>query len=70
MAGRIMIILRRGCFKFVVVRPRPYKAEGSEMFKLILHAGCVSKRGVDDGKHKGGGSPQPAQESHVNYSTF
>jgi len=46
MAGRIMIILRRGCFKFVVVRPRPYKAEGSEMFKLILHAGCVSKRGV------------------------
>ena len=27
-------------------------------------AGCVSKRGVDDGNQKGGGSPQPAQENH------
>jgi hypothetical protein len=28
----------------------------------------VSKRGVDDGNQKGGGSPQPAQESHSYYS--
>jgi len=29
----------------------------------------VSKRGVDDGNQKGGGSLQPAQESQTNYST-
>ncbi|MFQ6037530.1 MAG: hypothetical protein ACE5LV_02820, partial [Candidatus Aminicenantales bacterium] len=28
----------------------------------------VSKRGVDDGNQKGGGSLQPAQESHNNYT--
>jgi hypothetical protein len=28
----------------------------------------VSKRGVDDGNQKGGGSPQPAQESQTHYS--
>jgi len=27
----------------------------------------VSKRGVDDGNQKGGGFPQPAQESHLYY---
>jgi hypothetical protein len=27
----------------------------------------VSKRGVDDGNQKGGGFPQPAQESHYHY---
>jgi len=27
----------------------------------------VSKRGVDDGNQKGGGFPQPAQESHFYY---
>jgi len=27
----------------------------------------VSKRGVDDGNQKGGGSLQPAQESQINY---
>jgi hypothetical protein len=30
-------------------------------------AGCVSKRGVDDGNQKGVNSLQPAQESHINY---
>jgi hypothetical protein len=30
-------------------------------------AGCVSKRGVDDGNQKGVNSLQPAQESHVHY---
>jgi hypothetical protein len=29
----------------------------------------VSKRGVDDGNQKGGGSLQPAQESRVYYTT-
>jgi len=29
----------------------------------------VSKRGVDDGNQKGGGSLQPAQESQNNYNT-
>jgi len=28
----------------------------------------VSKRGVDDGNQKGGGSPQPAQENHIYYN--
>ncbi len=28
----------------------------------------VSKRGVDDGNQKGGGSPQPAQESQNHYN--
>jgi hypothetical protein len=32
-------------------------------------AGCVSKRGVDDGNQKGGGFLQPAQESRYHYST-
>ena len=32
-------------------------------------AGCVSKRGVDDGNQKGGGLLQPAQEGHLYYST-
>jgi hypothetical protein len=31
-------------------------------------AGCVSKRGVDDGNQKGGGFLQPAQESRIHYS--
>ena len=30
-------------------------------------AGCVSKRGVDDGNQKGGGSPQPAQENQFHF---
>jgi hypothetical protein len=30
----------------------------------------VSKRGVDDGNQKGGGFPQPAQESHYYYRTI
>jgi hypothetical protein len=29
----------------------------------------VSKRGVDDGNQKGGGFPQPAQESQYHYNT-
>jgi hypothetical protein len=29
----------------------------------------VSKRGVDDGNQKGGGFPQPAQESHIYYNS-
>jgi hypothetical protein len=33
------------------------------------NAGCVSKRGVDDGNQKGGGFLQPAQESRYYYST-
>jgi hypothetical protein len=33
------------------------------------NAGCVSKRGVDDGNQKGGGFLQPAQESLYYYST-
>jgi hypothetical protein len=33
------------------------------------NAGCVSKRGVDDGNQKGGGFLQPAQESRCYYST-
>jgi len=31
-------------------------------------AGCVSKRGVDDGNQKGVSSLQPAQESQINYT--
>jgi len=29
----------------------------------------VSKRGVDDGNQKGGGFPQPAQESQFHFNT-
>ena len=30
-------------------------------------AGCVSKRGVDDGNQKGGGPLQPAKENYMHY---
>jgi hypothetical protein len=30
-------------------------------------AGCVSKRGVDDGNQKGGGSFQPAKKSQYHF---
>ena len=35
---------------------------GGEVMRAV-----VSKRGVDDGNQKGGGSLQPAKENHYNY---
>ena len=35
---------------------------GGEVMRAV-----VSKRGVDDGNQKGGGSLQPAKENHFNY---
>jgi len=39
------------------------------LFWLDKVRAVVSKRGVDDGNQKGGGSLQPAQESQTNYIT-
>jgi len=38
------------------------------MFWLTKVRAVVSKRGVDDGNQKGGGSLQHAQESQTNYN--
>jgi len=45
---------------------KSYKREFSRI-ALRRGAGCVSKRGVDDGNQKGVSSLQPAQEGHVHY---
>jgi hypothetical protein len=43
--------------------------EKLSFFQRGVGAGCVSKRGVDDGNQKGGGSPQPAQENQFHFNT-
>jgi len=43
--------------------------EGSSLWGGEVRA-VVSKRGVDDGNQKGGGSLQPAKENHFHYKTL
>jgi hypothetical protein len=44
-----------------------YKIVTPKKIKKKMRA-VVSKRGVDDGNQKGGGFPQPAQESHFYFN--
>jgi hypothetical protein len=49
-----------------------YLSAPLEYFLLSQGGGVpavVSKRGVDDGNQKGGGSPQPAQENQFHFNT-